>query len=92
MSVFKGKLPDKIDIVKLPHHGSGKNMDKDFIRKTCVSYYLVSTDGRHTSHPSPKVIANILVNAPGKPEIIKNYDIAILNGIGRLEGESFDEC
>ncbi|RKJ47555.1 hypothetical protein D7Y05_16415 [bacterium 1XD42-54] len=35
---FEDMLPDKIDIVKLPHHGSGKNTDKNFIQNTYVSY------------------------------------------------------
>lgn len=85
IKTFHDKLPDAIDIVKLPHHGSGKNTDKNFIRKTKVSYYLISTDSRHTGHPSLKVIANILKKAIGNPLIIKNYDIPILSGIGKLE-------
>ena len=84
---FEDRLPDKIDIVKLPHHGSGKNTDKNFIRNTYVSYYLISTNGKHQEHPSPKIIANILTKAPGHPMIIKNYDVPILEGIGKLERE-----
>lgn len=85
IKAFHDKLPEEIDIVKLPHHGSGKNTDKNFIRKTKVSYYLISTDSRHTGHPSLKVIANILKKTMGNPLIIKNYDIPILDGIGKLE-------
>ena len=87
IKIFHNKLPKEIDIVKLPHHGSGKNTDKNFIRKTKVFCYLISTDGRHTGHPSLKVIANILKKTMGNPLIIKNYDIPILDGIGKLEEE-----
>lgn len=87
IGAFHHMLPDKIDIVKLPHHGSGKNIDKNFIRKTEVSFYLLSTNGGHTGHPSQKIIANILTKAPGSPIIIKNYDIPLLDNIGILEGE-----
>ncbi|MCM1237026.1 MAG: MBL fold metallo-hydrolase [Ruminococcus flavefaciens] len=77
-------LPDKIDIVKLPHHGSAKNITKGFIQQTDVTYYLVSTDGKHAGHPSPAIIANILTKSPGNAQIIKNYDIPLLKGIGKL--------
>lgn len=85
---FSEYLPEKIDIVKLPHHGSGKNITKQFIRRTDVAYYLISTDGRHTGHPSQVIIANILTKSPGNAQIIKNYDIPLLNGIGKLESDT----
>lgn len=87
INLFKDKLPDKIDIVKLPHHGSGKNVEKEFIQNTCVKYYLISTDGKHTGHPSPMIVANILARSQNGTRIIKNYDISILDGVGELEGE-----
>ncbi len=85
---FKDYLPNKIDIVKLPHHGSGKNVTKEFIQRTDVAYYLISTDGRHTGHPSPVIVANILTMSQGNAQIIKNYDIPLLNGIGKLESDT----
>lgn len=85
---FSESLPEKIDIVKLPHHGSGKNITKQFIQRTDAAYYLISTDGRHTGHPSPVIIANILTKSPGNTQIIKNYDVPLLNGIGKLESDT----
>lgn len=87
---FKDYLPNKIDIVKLPHHGSGKNITKEFIQQTDVKYYLISTDGRHTGHPSPVIVANILTMSKGTAQIIKNYDIPLLHGIGKLESDTDD--
>lgn len=84
---FKENLPNKIDIVKLPHHGSGKNVSKEFVQYTDVEYYLISTDGKHFGHPSPVIIASILTKTHGKSHIIKNYDIPLLNGIGKLESD-----
>lgn len=83
VSYFKERLPKAVNVVKLPHHGSGKNTDQAFIRSTEVSCYLLSTDGRHTGHPSPGVIANILTKSNGR--LIKNYDIPMLREIGELE-------
>lgn len=85
---FSEYLPEKIDIVKLPHHGSGKNTTKQFIQRTDAAYYLISTDARHSGHPSPVIVANILTKSPGNAQIIKNYDIPLLNGIGKLESDT----
>lgn len=80
------KLPHQIDFVKLPHHGSNKDVNKDFIRNTEVSFYLVSTDGKRHAHPAKSVIANILCKAIGKPMILKNYEIPFMKEVGRLVG------
>ena len=82
IQLFQDKLPKEIDIVKLPHHGSEKNINEEFIRNTIVSYYMLSTDGTKYGHPSKTVIANILNNAPGKPKLAKNYDIQGLADAG----------
>ena len=87
MYQIKKYLPDKIDIVKLPHHGSGKSIDKEFIRTKKVDYYLLSTDGKRYGHPSEKVIGNIVCNSLGNPLIIKNYEIPLLANIGKMEDE-----
>lgn len=86
IQLFQDKLPKEIDIVKLPHHGSEKNISPEFIRNTKVSYYILSTDGTKHGHPSKQVIANILYRAPGEPELLKNYDISDLKDIGVVMG------
>lgn len=84
IQLFMERLPRRIDIVKLPHHGSNKDVNKDFIRNTEVLFYLVSTDGKKHAHPSKNVIANILCKAIGKPMILKNYEIPFMKEIGTL--------
>lgn len=86
IQLFRDKLPKEIDVVKLPHHGSEKNISADFIRDTQVSYYILSTDGTKHGHPSKQVIANILYRAPGEPKLLKNYDISDLKEIGVVMG------
>ena len=82
IQLFQDKLPKEIDVVKLPHHGSEKNISPEFIKNTKVSYYILSTDGTKHGHPSKQVIANILYTAPGEPKLLKNYDILELKDIG----------
>jgi beta-lactamase superfamily II metal-dependent hydrolase len=43
-----GLLKDKplhVDILKLPHHGSDRNVETDFFRKIVADHYVVSGDG-----------------------------------------------
>jgi hypothetical protein len=38
-------LPLRVDILKLPHHGSIRNVDKDFFQKIRADHYVASGDG-----------------------------------------------
>lgn len=46
-----GKLtaggPFKVDILKLPHHGSSRNLDNDFFEQIHADHYVVSGDGTY---------------------------------------------
>lgn len=88
--LFQDRLPEEIDVVKLPHHGSEKNISAEFIRDTKVSNYILSTDGKQHGHPSKQVIANILYRAPGEPKLIKNYDLSDLKDIGVIMGDEHE--
>lgn len=90
IQLFQDRLPKEIDIVKLPHHGSEKNISAEFIRDTKVSSYILSTDGRKHGHPSKQVIANILYSASESPKLLKNYDIVDLQDIGVVMGDEHE--
>lgn len=90
IQLLQENLPKVIDIVKLPHHGSEKDINKEFISNTEVSYYILSTDGQRHGHPSKQVIANILQNAPNSPELLKNYNIPELKNIGAFIGDEYE--
>lgn len=36
-----------VDLLKLPHHGSDRNVTKDFFRKVTADNYVVSANGKH---------------------------------------------
>lgn len=46
-----GRLTDseplKVDILKLPHHGSSRNLDDDFFQRIHADHYVVSGDGTY---------------------------------------------
>lgn len=44
---LNGTKPFKVDILKLPHHGSSRNLDDDFFHAIHADHYVVSGDGTH---------------------------------------------
>ena len=36
-----------VDILKLPHHGSIRNVEEDFFEKVTADHYVISANGRH---------------------------------------------
>ncbi len=36
-----------VDLLKMPHHGSDRNVDTDFFRTVTAEHYVISGDGRH---------------------------------------------
>lgn len=50
----------KFDLVKLPHHGSYKNITKDILGKFECSNYMVTTNGAQFFHPNKKMILKVV--------------------------------
>lgn len=48
------------DLVKLPHHGSYKNVTKQILSTIRCSEYVISTDGKFFCHPDKKALLKIL--------------------------------
>lgn len=47
------------DLIKLPHHGSYKNITKELLSKFRCADYVISTDGRTYMHPNKKMLLKI---------------------------------
>ena len=41
------KKPFPIDILKLPHHGSDRNLSEEFLKLFPADHYVISADGKH---------------------------------------------
>jgi beta-lactamase superfamily II metal-dependent hydrolase len=67
-----GGMPVKLDALKVAHHGSRKNINKELLQALKCPNYLVSTNGKRFSHPSKEAIARILMWG-GKPTVHFNY-------------------
>lgn len=49
----------KFDLVKLPHHGSYKNITKDILSKFECSDYVITTNGVQHFHPNKKMMLKL---------------------------------
>jgi beta-lactamase superfamily II metal-dependent hydrolase len=65
----------QLDVFKLPHHGSQKNITAELVRMLPARRYLVSSDGSpRSNHPDDEAIATIVKYGPPGLELVFNYD------------------
>jgi hypothetical protein len=48
-----------VDLLKVPHHGSDRNVDTGFFRTVTADHYVISGDGRH-GNPEPATFEMLL--------------------------------
>ncbi|WP_179283155.1 MULTISPECIES: MBL fold metallo-hydrolase [Paenibacillus] len=60
----------KFDLVKIPHHGSSKNMTSALAKLTLSKKYLISTNGKVHNHPDLESLIRIMLN---KTDICKEF-------------------
>ena len=61
-----------LDVFKLPHHGSAKNVTERLMKTLSGSRYVVSTNGTHHDHPDDVAIARV-VNSNPSAQLFFNY-------------------
>lgn len=70
-------IPDKLvffDLIKVSHHGSFNNINKDLLSKIDSTRYLFSTNGKGHNHPDQATIAHIVSRKTEfKRELFFNY-------------------
>lgn len=77
---FLNEEPLKIDVLKVPHHGSDRNIDKDFFERVVAETYVFSADGKH-GNPDRDTL-EWLVDARGKSA---KYTIALTYPIKHID-------
>ncbi|HEV2787656.1 MAG TPA: hypothetical protein VGV67_14760, partial [Solirubrobacteraceae bacterium] len=91
-----------VDILKLPHHGSIRNMRPEFLERVSADHYVISADGRH-GNPETETLDLIaasrsdddftihLTNRVGTDTLKARLDgfLAAKQGAGRAYGMSF---
>jgi hypothetical protein len=88
------KLLDKndhihVDILKMPHHGSERNLNPDFLKNVTADHYIISANGKHDNPDvatldafvdntkKGKVCTLHLTNHDGEKKLKKKLDAAI---------------
>jgi len=62
-----------VDLCKLPHHGSRKNVDRGLLARMRCFNYLISTDGSRYGHPDPEALARVVTEGRTEPGLFFNY-------------------
>lgn len=60
----------RLDLVKMPHHGSQNNVDRALVELITCRDWLFSSDGTIYKHPDPPAIARILAWGDPRPRLI----------------------
>jgi hypothetical protein len=70
-----GECPVRVDLCKLPHHGSAGNVTTEFLAAMNCQRFLVSTNGDNFGHPDHPAMARIVMGAlPQNPvTVFGNY-------------------
>jgi hypothetical protein len=55
----------EVDVFKLPHHGSRRNVSTELLELVRAGSYLFSTNGASFGHPDREAVARVALNANG---------------------------
>jgi hypothetical protein len=67
-----GAGPHRFDAVKVAHHGSRRNTNRELCQRIVSRKWLISTNGAQFDHPDPECLARIVVSQ-NKPTFYLNY-------------------
>jgi len=68
-----GTAPLDLDVVKIAHHGSRKNVSKSLLQALHCKHYLISTNGSYFKHPDPVAMSRIIKYGGDNTHICFNY-------------------
>jgi beta-lactamase superfamily II metal-dependent hydrolase len=64
----------KVDILKLPHHGSSGNVNNELLAALPSKNYVFSTNGAVFGHPDDEAVARVIATMPGSRKTLHfNY-------------------
>jgi hypothetical protein len=79
-----GKL--KLDILKVPHHGSARNLTADFFNKITANTYIISASGRY-ANPDRESMEWLIASRSKDDvyEVVLTYDVASIDKLRKTE-------
>jgi hypothetical protein len=69
----RGRERLEVDVVKLPHHGSENNVNRELVARVAARRWLFSSDGTFFHHPDPEAVARVVTGNQDVPELVFNY-------------------
>lgn len=75
--LLDGAGPLHVDLLKLPHHGSDRNVESDFFEQIHADHYVISADGVKHHHPNEETL-HMLVDSRDPDD---EYTIHLTNQI-----------
>jgi beta-lactamase superfamily II metal-dependent hydrolase len=75
-----------VDLLKLPHHGSNKNMEPEFFQRVVADHYVISADGIKHHHPSEETLDALVESRAATDDFTIHLTNDIGFATGRLEG------
>lgn len=84
--------PIKLNLFKLPHHGSKNNINKELIEMIDCDKYLISTNGSYHNHPDKEALAKLIaINKDKEIELIFNYESVFERMFSKEDKEKYDK-
>lgn len=81
MYINNNNEPVYFDLIKLPHHGSYRNLTENILKKINCSTFVISTDGKNNFLPNKrallKVVKHIYRSSDQPIELIFNYEAVL---------------
>ena len=69
-----GPTPLRVDVCKLPHHGSRGNVSNELVAALDCREWIFSSSGEQFHHPHPEAFARVVVGTKDRPAVlIGNY-------------------
>ena len=70
-----GDRRQRLDLFKIPHHGSVANISEELLARLSCKHYLISTSGARFRHPHPRTVDLLLDrhNNAARPRLHFNY-------------------
>jgi beta-lactamase superfamily II metal-dependent hydrolase len=77
---YSEQNPLRLDLMKVPHHGSGRNLTSGLLSVIDCTRFAISTNGSHHDHPDDVALARIVRSSDRCKTIYFNYDQPRLAG------------
>lgn len=86
LGLLAAGAPMKVDVLKVPHHGSDRNLELEFFRRIHADHYVFSGDGKH-GNPERDTLAWLLASREpsARYQVVLTYPAQEIDGRRKAE-------